>query len=194
MFMMMMIIIIRHIYFFNIHSSSLQSTVTHSKETNIIVKMTMFCDEDKTNTFQFPNEWMKRKKIIKITHKYVPWQCFYSLINVTFSCPCAHHDDIRERGGTTPHIINPVPLHNVPSDNILATNLSMLTFLLINNISLAIIWNRRLFPSLQILVSLFLWVTDFWPNPPTQPGTNWDFGTAWMCVVSLTLHLLHPWE
>jgi len=28
--------------------------VIHSKETNIIFKMTMFCDEEETNTFKFP--------------------------------------------------------------------------------------------------------------------------------------------
>ena len=61
------------------------------------------------------------KKTHKITHKYVPWQYFYSLINVTFICPCAHHDGIRERGGTATHIINPVLVHTVRSDNILAT-------------------------------------------------------------------------
>jgi len=30
--------------------------VIHSKETNIIFKMTMFCDEEDTNTFQVPKE------------------------------------------------------------------------------------------------------------------------------------------
>jgi hypothetical protein len=61
---------------------------------------------------------------VKESHKtntYVAWQCFCSLINVTFSCPCAHHDGIWERGGTTQHITNPAPLHTVPSDDILAT-------------------------------------------------------------------------
>ena len=91
---------------------------------------------------------MKWKKVIKITHKYVPWQCFYSQINVTFSCPCAHHEDIWERGGTTQHIIKLVLLHTMPSDNILATVLSMLTFLLLHNISLATKWHRWLFHSL----------------------------------------------
>ena len=68
--------------------------------------------------FKFP---MNEVKVIKITLKYVPWQCFYSPINVTFSCPCAQHEGIWERGGTTPHIINPVHLHAMPSENILST-------------------------------------------------------------------------
>jgi hypothetical protein len=37
---------------------------------------------------------MKWKKVIKITHQYVPWQCLYSLINVTFSYSCTHHEGI----------------------------------------------------------------------------------------------------
>ena len=41
-------------YPFLISAVSNSNNVTHSKETYIIVKMTMFCDEDKTNTFQFP--------------------------------------------------------------------------------------------------------------------------------------------
>ena len=44
---------------------------------------------------------MKWKKVTKITHQYEPWQCVYSLINVTYSCPCPHHDGIWDRGGTT---------------------------------------------------------------------------------------------
>jgi len=55
------------------------------------------------------------KESHKITHQYVPSQCVYSLINVTFSCPYAHHDGIWERGGTAAHIINPVLLHTVRS-------------------------------------------------------------------------------
>jgi hypothetical protein len=93
---------------------------------------------------------------------------------------------IWERGGTTPHIINPVFLHNMPFDNTLATILSMITFLL-HNISLAIKCNTWIFHSLRILVSLYLWAMT-WPNLPTRPGTKWDFGTTGMCVVSLTLH------
>ena len=92
---------------------------------------------------------------------------------------------IWERGGTTPHI-NPVFLHNMPYDNALATILSMITFLL-HNISLAIKCNTWIFHSLRILVSLYLWAMT-WPKIPTRPGTKWDFGTTWMCVVSLTLH------
>ena len=49
----------------------------------------------------------------------------------------------------------------MPSGNILVTAVSMLTFLLLLNISLAIKCNRRFFHSLHILVSIFLWVTIF---------------------------------
>ena len=78
---------------------------------------------------------MKWKKVIKLTHKYVAWQCFYSLINVTFSCPCAHHDGIWQRGGTTPHIINPCTLcHRTISWPLF----EVLTYLFLHNISLAI--------------------------------------------------------
>ena len=79
---------------------------------------------------------------------------------LTCICPCAHNEDIWERGGTTPHIINPVLLHNMPLDNILATILSMITFLL-HKISLAIKLNKWFFHSLHILISLFLWVMIF---------------------------------
>ena len=99
--------------------STVSNRVTYSKETNIIFNITMFCDEEEINTFEVPNEWSER--VTKLTHKYVAWQCIYSLINETFSCPCAHHDGMWESGGTTPHITNPAPLHTVPSDNILAT-------------------------------------------------------------------------
>jgi hypothetical protein len=139
------------------------------------------------------SQWMKLKKVIKITRQYVPWQCFYSTINVTFSCTCVHHEGIWERGGTTPHIINPVLLHTMYSRNILATILSMLTFLLLHNISLAIKWNSWFFHSIHILVSLFLWVMIVSINKPTKPGNKRDLGTTWMCAVSLTLHLLYPW-
>ena len=136
------------------------------------------------------SQWMKWKIVTKLTHKYVAWQCFYSLINVTFTCPCAHNDGIWERGGTTPHIINPVPLHTVPSDNIVATIWSVnLPFSPQHFINYQ---NRWLFHSLHILVSLFAWVTGFWHNLPTQLGTKRDPGTICMCVVSLTLHLLYP--
>ena len=125
---------------------------------------------------------------------------------LTCSCPCAHHEDIWERGGTTPHIINPVLLHNMPLDNNLATILSMITFLL-HNISLAIKWNKWLSHSLHILVSLFLWVMIFgqtYPHSLALSGTLalyecvWSDShcmnvcgqphTTWMCVVRLTLH------
>ena len=128
--------------------STMSNRAIQSKETNSIFKMTMFCDEEDTNHI-WSSQWMKWKKVIKITRKYVPWQCICSLINVTFSCPCAHHEGICEREGTTPHIINPVLLHTMPSDNILATILSMLTFLPLH-ISLAIKLNSWFFHSLHI--------------------------------------------
>jgi len=37
------------------------STVSNSKGNNIIFKMTVFCDEEETNTFEVPNEWSERK-------------------------------------------------------------------------------------------------------------------------------------
>jgi hypothetical protein len=92
---------------------------------------------------------------------------------LTCSCPCAHHEDIWERGVTTPHIIKPVLLHNMPRDNIRPTISSMITFLL-HNISLAIKWNKCLFHSLHILVSLFLWVMIFgqtYPHSLALSGT-----------------------
>ena len=149
-----------------------------------------FIHSKETNTFEVPNEWSERNH--KITHRYVPSQCFYSLIHVTFSCPSAHHDSIWEGGVKTPRITKPVLSHTVPSDKILATKLSVLTFLLFHNISLAIKWNRWLFHS-YFLVSPFLWVNGFQHNLPTQPGTKRDLGTTWMCVISLTLHLLKTW-
>jgi len=36
--------------------STVSKWVTHSKKTYIIFNMTMFCDEEETNTFQVPNE------------------------------------------------------------------------------------------------------------------------------------------
>ena len=106
----------------------------------------------------------------------------YNLINVTLSCPCAHYEDIWERGGTTPHIINPVLLHTMPSDNILATGVSMLTFLLLHKISLPIKWNRWVFHSLPILVSLFLWVMisgQTYPHSLALSGTLVLYECVW---------------
>ena len=143
----------------------------------------------KQTHLKFPMNEMK--KVTKITHQYVPCQCLYSLINVTFSCPCAHCVAIWERGGTTAHITNPTLLHTVPSDNILATIWSVkLPFSPQDFISYQ---NRWLFHSLHILVSLFVWVTSFLHNLPTQPGIKRDLGSIWMCVVSRTLHLHYPW-
>ena len=36
--------------------SQQSNNVKHSKDTNIIFNMTMFCDEEETNTFGVPNE------------------------------------------------------------------------------------------------------------------------------------------
>ena len=81
--------------------------------------MTVFCDEEETNTFEVPNEWSERKShnntsVCTITMCLQSDKC-----NIQLSC--AHHDSIWERGGTAAHIINPVLLHTVQSDNILAT-------------------------------------------------------------------------
>jgi hypothetical protein len=43
--------------------------VLHSKETNIIFKMTVFCYEEETKHISI-SQWMKWKKAIKITYKY----------------------------------------------------------------------------------------------------------------------------
>ena len=112
----------------------------------------------------------------------------HSLINLTFRCPCAHHEDLRERGGTTPRIINPALLHTVPSDNSLATILGMLTFLLLHNISLAIKWNSWLFHSLHILVSLLLWVMIF--AKPTH--TAWHKVWLWYYMNVCDQHYTRP--
>jgi len=39
----------------------MSNRVKHSKETNIIFKMTVICDEVETNTFRVPNEWSERQ-------------------------------------------------------------------------------------------------------------------------------------
>ena len=75
--------------------------------------------ERKQTHLKFPMNEVKESHTI--THQYVPSQCFYSLKNVTFICPFAHHDSIWERGGTAAHIINHVLLRTVQSDIILAT-------------------------------------------------------------------------
>ena len=47
--------------------------------------------------------------------------------------------------------------------------------------------------SLHIFVSLFLWVTGFYHNLPTQPGTKRYLGTTLMYVVSLTQNIHYLW-
>ena len=98
--------------------STVSNRVTHSKEQTLCLIWQCSVMKRIQTHLKFP---MNEVKVTKLTHKYVAWRCFCSLINVTFSCPCAQHDGIWERGGTTPHIINPASLHTVPSDNILAT-------------------------------------------------------------------------
>ena len=61
----------------------MSNRVIHSKETDIVFKMTMFCVEEVTKHIS-SSQRRKWKKVIKITHQYVPWQCFHSLINVTY--------------------------------------------------------------------------------------------------------------
>ena len=60
------------------------STVSNCKGNNIF-NMTVFCDEEETNNLKFPMNEVKESH--KITHQYVPSQCFYSLINVTLIAP-----------------------------------------------------------------------------------------------------------
>ena len=82
----------------------------------------------------------------------------------------------------TPRIINPVFSHAMPLDNNLATILSIITFLLLHNILSAIRWNRWLFHSLHILVSLFLWVTIFgqtYPHSLALSGTLVLYECVW---------------
>jgi len=131
---------------------------------------------------------MKWKKVTKITNQYVPWRCFYSLINVTFSWPCAHHDGIWERGGTKQHITNPVLLQTVPSDNILATFWSVNLPFFPNFISYQ---NRWPLHTLHILVSLFYGLMDFIINYPHSLALRGTLA-LYECVVSLTLHLHCP--
>ena len=132
----------------------------------------MFCDEEDTKHIS-SSQWMKWKTVLKITCQYVPWQCFYSLINVTLSCTCAQHEGVCERGGTTPHIINPVLLHTAltqyPAHHCQYVNLPsppqhFISYQL----------NSWLFHSLHILVSIFLWVMTVsinYPQSLTLKGT-----------------------
>ena len=46
--------------------STVSNRVTHSKETYIMFNMTMFCDEEETNTFEVPNEWSERESQNKL--------------------------------------------------------------------------------------------------------------------------------
>jgi len=96
---------------------------------------------------------------------------------LTCSCPCAHNEDIWERGGTTPHIINPVLLHNMPLDDILAT--------IFKYDNLPPPQDIISYQMEQVTLSLITYLGipifmgyDFWPNLPTQTGTKWHFGTT----------------
>ena len=127
--------------------------VIYSKETNINWKWQCSVMKAKQTHFKYPMNEAKEN------HKNNTKVCTMTMLVQSYKCnicPCAHHEDIWEKGITTLCIINPVLLHTMPSDNILATNLSMLTFLSLHNISLAIKWNRWLFHALHILVFLFL--------------------------------------
>jgi hypothetical protein len=131
--------------------------VTHSKETYIIFNMTVLWWRG--NKIISSSQCMKWHKVITITRQSVCTVImFLQSGKCNISCPCAHQDGTWERAGTTPHIINPVLLHTVPSDNIVVTILSMLTFLPLHK------WNMWLFYTLHILVSQFLLVTDIWHN------------------------------
>jgi len=50
------IIINSFLYAFLIFAVNKSNKVIHSKEINIIFKMTVFCNEKETNIFHFPNE------------------------------------------------------------------------------------------------------------------------------------------
>ena len=41
--------------------STMSNKVTHSKKTNIIFKMTVYCDEEETNTLQVPSKCSESK-------------------------------------------------------------------------------------------------------------------------------------
>ena len=98
---------------------SVSVTVTNSKGNNIIFNMTVFCDEEETNTFEVSNEWSERNSQNNITVCTITMFLQSDKCNIQLSC--AHHDGIWERGGTAANIINPVLLHTVRSDNNLAT-------------------------------------------------------------------------
>jgi quinol monooxygenase YgiN len=54
----------------HVRQYSTMSNRSHSKETNIVFKMIVFCDEEETNTFQVPNEWSERKSLKKHISMY----------------------------------------------------------------------------------------------------------------------------
>ena len=51
------------LYTFPICAVNKSNKVTHSKEKNIIFTMTVFCDEEQTNTFNFPMNEVKENHI-----------------------------------------------------------------------------------------------------------------------------------
>jgi hypothetical protein len=80
-------------------------------------------------------------------------------------------------GGTTPHIINPVLLHTVPSDNILNLPSHPQHF---SNYQI-----QQLTLSLHILVSLFLWVIIFgqtYQHSQALSGTSVLYECVWSAL------------
>ena len=106
--------------------STMSNKVIQSKETNIIFKMTVFCDDEDVSSSQ----WMKCKEVTKITCTYLLWQCFYSLINVTLKWHLCTLQGIWIKEGTAPNIINLVLVHTMPYSNLLATQTWFTTILI----------------------------------------------------------------
>jgi hypothetical protein len=144
---------------------------------------------------------MKRKRThykiplneIKESRKYVSWQCFYSTINETLSCPCAYNKGIWQRGGIPPCTTNPALMHTVPLDNIVATIIStrLLAFLL-HKIELATTWNRWLtnYVSWHPYFYGLLIFSITYPHSLALRGTL----AQHECVVWLTLYLIYKLE
>jgi len=57
----------------------MSNRVIHSTETNIIFKMTVFCDEEATNTFQVPHE-------VTESHKYNTSVCTMTVFLQSDKC------------------------------------------------------------------------------------------------------------
>ena len=78
------------------------STVSNckAKETLFLIRQCSMMKRKQTH-LKFPMNEVKES--LKITHQYVPSQCFYSLINVTFSCPCTSWWHMGERRYSCTH-------------------------------------------------------------------------------------------